>query len=56
MPKCKKCGQDHYKAFACAGASGGAGNKGKKASPAKLEAAIKANKARWRDHNKEGLS
>ena len=50
MSKCPKCGQDHRKALACVGAKGGAGNKGKKASPARCKAAIKANKARWKDH------
>jgi hypothetical protein len=53
MPKCPKCGQDHHKALVCIGAKGGEGNRGKKASPAKREAAIKANKARWKDHKKE---
>lgn len=53
MPKCRKCGQDHRKALSCVGAEGGASGKGKKASPAKREAAIKANEARWKDRKKE---
>jgi hypothetical protein len=52
MPKCKKCGQDHRLAFACAGAKGGRKGKGKKASTEKHKAAIKANKERWKNHRK----
>lgn len=56
MPKCPKCGQDHKKALSCIGTKGGEKGKGKKASPAKRKAAIKANEARWKGHKKGGLS
>jgi hypothetical protein len=55
MLKCSKCKQDHKKALACIGAKGGHAGKGKKASPAKHRAAIEANRARWKDHKKEGI-
>lgn len=53
MSKCPKCRQDHRLALACIGAMGGQAGKGKKASPAKRRAAIKANKARWQKQRGE---
>lgn len=46
-PECKKNVKPAH--FSChAGAKGGAAGKGKKASPRKRAAAIKANRARWK--------
>ncbi len=46
-PACKrKVKPEHFSC--CAGAKGGAAGKGKKASPKKLMAAIKANQTRWK--------